>query len=337
MKLGLTQLIDSRLLPLVEGSRAFYAKRAAGRGPDSWEELRAVRADLVAATPSQPPAVEELVSVDGRSVPLRIHLPVGRTATGVLLEIHGGGFYLGSAASSDIRNRELADALGVAITSVDYRLAPEHPWPAAPEDCETAALWLADKASSRFGVTRLGILGFSAGATLAVTTLLRLRDRGISAFDAAVLQFGTYDLSAHTPAGRLIADEYFLDAYAGATSDRTHPDLSPIYADLRGLPPVLIVVGELDILLQDNLAMAARLSAAGVEVDLRLYPDSPHGFTAHPTPMARAAVDDINAWLNGYVGSSSNDAAKDAAPTPSTRHDPRPAGPDARNLLLSER
>lgn len=304
MELGLNLLIDPGHLPLVEASRAFYANRKAGRGPSSWEELCAVRAALVAPSPSQPPAVEELVDAGDRSVRLRIHTPMETPATGVLLEIHGGGFYMGSAAASDIRNRQLVDALGVAIASVDYRLSPEHPWPAAPEDCETAALWLVDNAAARFGTTRLAVSGFSAGATLGMTTLLRLRDRSITAVDTAVLQFGTYDLSARTPAGRLIADEYFLDAYAGAASDRTHPDFSPIYADLADLPPILMVVGETDILLQDNLAMAARLSAAGVNVDLRVYPESPHGFTGHPTPMARAALDNIEAWLTSHLGSS---------------------------------
>jgi acetyl esterase/lipase len=299
MKFGLTHLIDPRLLPLVDESRAFYAQRVAGRGPGRWEELRAVRADAVGPAQSNPPAVEEVAVIEGRRVPLRVHTPTGGTATGVVMEIHGGGFYMGSAAGSDVRNRRLADALGVAVVSVDYRLAPEHPWPAAPDDCETAALWLAEHAEDRFGTTKISIGGFSAGATLAMTTLLRLRDQGIAAVDSAVLQFGTYDLSARTPAGRLIADEYFLDAYAGTASNRTHPDLSPIYADLAGLPPVLMVVGDTDILLQDNLAMAARLSASGVDVDLRIYPESPHGFTAHPTPMARAALDHIESWLNG--------------------------------------
>lgn len=115
----------------------------------------------------------------------------------MFLEIHGGGFY-------------------IAVASVDYRLAPEHPWPAAPDDCETAALWLAEHAEQRFSTPKLAVGGFSAGATLAMTTLLRLRDRGITAFGSAVLQFGTYDLSAQTPAGRLIADEYFLEAYTSS-------------------------------------------------------------------------------------------------------------------------
>ncbi len=304
MKLGLPHLIDPRLVPLVEESRAFYANRRAGRGPSSWEELRAARARLAPPAAAQPRPVEELVAADGRTVPLRIHLPVEQPAVGVLLEIHGGGFYMGSAAGSDVRNRHLADALGVVVASVDYRLAPEHPWPAAPEDCETAALWLAGNARDRFGTTDLAIVGSSAGATLAITTLLRLRDRGMSSVNAAALHFGTYDLSARTPAGRLIADEYFLDAYAGAAADRTHPDLSPIYADPAGLPPVLIAVGDADILLQDNLAMAARLSSAGVDVDLRVYPGSPHGFTGHPTPMARAALDETQQWLTGHLAST---------------------------------
>lgn len=301
MRFELPSLIDPELWTFVDESRAFYARRPAGRGPSSLEELRALRAGANAPAECDPMPVAELVSADGRSVPVRIHVPFSKPVAGVFLEIHGGGFYMGSASGSDVRNRRLADALGIAVVSVDYRLAPEHPWPSAPDDCETAALWLAEQAEGRFGTAKLAVGGFSAGATLAASTLVRLRDRGVTAFSGGVLQFGTYDLAAQTPAGRLIADEYFLDAYAGTTPDRTNPDLSPLFAELAGLPPILIVIGSDDILLEDNLAMATRLSAAGVGVDLRIYPSSPHGFTGHATPMAQAALEHINAWLRAQL------------------------------------
>ena len=304
-------LIDVELVAYVEESRAFYAARAASRGTDSppdpstpaglrearsLEEARAKDAALAVAP--ELPVIETLAEVAGRRVPVRILAPESATALGVYLDIHGGGFYMGSSARGDAHNRRLAQALGIAVVSVNYRLAPEHPWPAAPDDCETAALWLLEEAETRFGTTRLAIGGVSAGATLAMTTLLRLRDRGVAdCFVGAALQFGTYDMSGKTPAGRLLDGEFFIQAYAGHVADRTNPDISPIYGDLRGLPPAKLVVGSLDILLEDNLVMAARLSAAGGEVDVRVYPESPHGFTLHPTAMARVALKDIESWL----------------------------------------
>lgn len=304
-------MIDAELAAYVEESRAFYAARAASRGTDSQpdpstpEGLQKARAleearakGAVSARSPGPPVVEAIAEVAGRRVPVRIIAPESGTARGVYLDIHGGGFYMGLAARGDAHNRSLARALGIAVVSVDYRLAPEHPWPAAPEDCEAAALWLLEEAETRFGTTRLAIGGVSAGATMTMTTLLRLRDRGVvNPFVGAALQFGTYDMSGQTPAGRLLEGEYFIQAYAGHVADRTNPDVSPIYGDLRGLPPALLVVGSSDILLDDNLAMAARLSAAGGEVDVRVYPESPHGFTLHPTAMASAALNDINSWL----------------------------------------
>lgn len=311
MQIGLERLIDVELAAHVAESRAFYASRAASRGagsqpdpstPAGLREARALEearasAALSAMAPG-PPVVETLAEVAGRRVPVRIVAPEGGTARGVDLDLHGGGFYMGAAARGDARNRGLADALGIAVVSVDYRLAPEHPWPAASEDCETAALWLLEQAETRFGTGRFAIGGVSAGATLAMTTLLRLRDRGAAdSFVGAALQFGTYDISGKTPASRLIEGEFFIEAYAGHVADRTDPDISPVYGDLRGVPPVLLVVGSLDVLLEDNLVMATRLSAAGGEVDVRVYPESPHGFTLHPTAMARTALNDIESWL----------------------------------------
>lgn len=315
MQVGLESLMDAEPAAHVQESRAFYAARAASRGsdpqpdpstPEGLREARALEearaASDVSAASAGSPAIEALAQAAGRQVPVRIIAPESGTARGVYLDIHGGGFYMGLAARGDAHNRSLAQALGIAVVSVEYRLAPEHPWPAAPEDCETAALWLLEEAEARFGTRRLAIGGVSAGATLAMSTLLRLRDRGAAdRFLGAALQFGTYDISGRTPGGRLLDGEFFIQAYAGHVADCTNPDISPVYGDLRGLPPALLVVGSLDILLGDNLVMAARLSAAGGEVDVRVYPESPHGFTLHPTAMAGIALRDIESWLAGRL------------------------------------
>ncbi len=298
MQIGLNRLVQAELARHVPECRAFYAARGQRRGPASLEELRKARAEHVPAPLPGGATVEQVADASRRKIPLRIFMPKNTKVRGVYFDIPGGGFYLGSTAGGDTRNSALAESLGIAVVSVDYRLAPENPWPAAPDDCEAAALWLIDQAEVRFGTTDLVIGGSSAGATLAVTTLLRLRDQGhADSFAGAALQFGTYDLSGRTPAGRRIADEYFLEAYVGHLADRTVPDVSPIFGDLRDLPPTLLIVGALDVLLEDNLVMAARLSAAGGEVDLRIYPEAPHGFTGHPTSMARAALNDRDTWL----------------------------------------
>ena len=306
MEVGLNRLIDPRLAAFIEEAREFNATAAKRKNPfqevdpSTPEGLEAHRTGLsVRPTPDGPPAEEVLAEAGGLQVPVRVTNPRGGSPRGAFLEIHGGGFYMSSAARSDFRNRQIADAVGVAVVSVDYRLAPENPWPAAPDDCETAALWLLEQAEPRFGTSRLAIGGGSAGANLAMTTLLRLRDKGLlEPFVGAALKYGAFDLSLQTPAARRFADEYYLQAYVGEVEDRNDPDISPLFADLHDLPPALLTVGALDPVREDTLLMAMRLSAAGGEVDLRVYSESGHGFLGLPTAMADAAWEDIESWLD---------------------------------------
>jgi len=313
MKLRLEDLYPEGVTAHIEEARAFAAGFAAtvdAQPPldlTTPEGLNAARAGMDLYSFEAPdgtgvPPEDREVAAAGRSARVRILRPAGPTVHAVYLDIHGGGFYLGSAAMGDRRNQRAADRLGVVVVSVDYRLAPEHPWPAGPDDCETAARWLLDHAQAEFGTDRLLIGGGSAGATLAMTTLLRLRDADRHRrFVGANLVYGVYDLSESAPSGRVGADRSrpYREAYLGhvAPAERTRPDISPLYGDLSGLPPALLTVGTRDDLFEDSLALAMRLSAAGSDVELHVYPESPHGFNVFPTAMAAAANDHIEAWL----------------------------------------
>jgi len=301
MDFTLRHMIDGELAQYAEESRQFNEAAAQLQGPDltSFEGLMQTRAaHALGPSGALSRTLERQATFQDRHVPVRIITPESGTSRAVYLDTPGGGFLLGLAARGDTRNAQLADALGVTVVSVDYRLAPENPWPAAPEDCETAALWVLENAEDLFGASQLVMGGASAGSNLTLTTFLRLRERGCADSVAGiVLQFGAYDLSGQSPGGRLYSDEYFIDAYVGHVSDRTNPDISPLFADLNGLPSTIVIIGALDILLEDNLALAARLSAAGGEVDVRVFPESPHGFTSAPTSMASAAFRSIDSWV----------------------------------------
>jgi acetyl esterase len=296
-------------------------------------EARAFNAEisrLLAEQPSVhlvPPEVARAARREGRSVfPLPEFLPRARDVRaptrhaeirlrvvppegegkvrGAYVHFHGGGWVLGCCDEQDARLAALADATGLCAVSVDYRLAPEHPYPAGPDDCEDAALWLLEHGLDELGVPRrVAVGGESAGAHLAVTTLLRLRDRhGVAGppLLAANLVYGVYDLSM-TPSQRNWGDRYLIlstpimhwfgRAYAGDRSfdELRDPDLSPLYAELHDMPPALFSVGEHDPLLDDSLFMAARWRAAGNEAELEVWPEAIHGFNAFPLRLARAA------------------------------------------------
>ncbi len=251
----------------------------------------------------------------GGGLGLRVIAPESGSA-GVFLHLHGGGWTLGEHDMQDPRLAALAAATGLTAVSVGYRLAPENPYPAGPDDCEAAALWLlSDSGREALGAGPLAIGGDSAGAQLAVVTLLRLRDRhGITgAFAAAVLQYGGFDLSM-TPSQRLWGERnlvlsgpiirWFADQFVGAYDheQRRDPDISPLFADLRGLPPAVFTVGTEDPLLDDTLFMEARWRAAGVRTELRIWPEAPHGFLSLPMSVAAPALDAEYEFLRRELG-----------------------------------
>lgn len=248
-------------------------------------------------------AVDRIIEGPAGPLPLRMFGAPGARA--VLLHIHGGGWALGAHDLQDPLLEAVAATARVAVVSVGYRLAPEHPYPAANDDCEAAALWLVRNARTEFGTDRLLIGGESAGAHLSVATLLRLRDRhDLRPFSAAGLTYGAFDLGL-TPSARrwgtrnLVLStpimERFIEWYA--PPDVCDPDASPLHGDLRGLPPALFSVGTLDPLLDDTLFMALRWIAAGNPAELAVYAGGVHGFNALPTSLARRA----NARLMEFI------------------------------------
>lgn len=261
--------------------------------------------------PKAPNAQVRKVKGAGREVEVRIVPPAGGNPKGAYLHMHGGGLIMGSAAMDDPMLQRIAEATGLACVSVEYRLAPAHPYPAAWDDCETAAVWLAHNLKAEFGGEALAIGGESAGATLAVPTLVRLRDRhGFTGFHAANLSYGNYDTSGSPSQHWNGLTKYLIDeaaiaacsnAYAPDVSKRRDPDMSAAYANLKDMPPTLFSVGTLDPFLDDSLYLYARWIAAGNEAELAIYPGAPHGFNIIGHPHAGAANARIDAFLKAHV------------------------------------
>ena len=245
------------------------------------------------------------------TVPGRVRLsrPEGAVG-GVYLHIHGGGWTFGAPEQYDDWNRALAQAAGVAVVSVPYRLSPEHVWPACADDVTAAALWLLEAAPGLFGTNRLVIGGESAGAHLALVALLRLRAAGaLDGVAGAVLNYGCFDLRLSPSMARWGAEglvlstpvvEWFVDNLTAQDRALRHdPLVSPLLADLSGLPPALVQVGTYDPLIDDSVGLAAGLQRAGVSVNLRLYPGGVHGFDRFHTALAAEANAAAAAFVRG--------------------------------------
>lgn len=254
------------------------------------------------------------IEIDGPAGKVKLRVIAPENSRGVYLHIHGGGHVLGAADQQDRLLERIADGANLTAISVEYRLAPEHPYPAGPDDCEAAAIWVADNIRD-FGGYKLAIGGESAGAHLSALTILRLRDKhGRTPFHAANLVFGVFDLGM-TPSARQFGDaerlilrtldiQKFGDAFLPGMSEqqKQSPELSPLYADVRGLCPALFAIGTRDALVDDTLFMHARWIAAGNKAALDIYPGACHGFIAFPNMQAAQSVKSQIAFLNATLG-----------------------------------
>ncbi|MFC8796795.1 alpha/beta hydrolase fold domain-containing protein [Promicromonospora sp. NPDC057138] len=236
---------------------------------------------------------------------LEVAVPQADDDSGVLLYLHGGGYLIGTARTGVPLTAALAARAGLRALSLDYRLAPEHQFPAAPDDALAAYRALLDDVDP----ARVVLAGDSAGGGLALATLLAARDAGLPLPAGLVAFSGWFDLtlSGASLTGKESVDPVFdasdigeyADAYLPDGADSRNPLASPLLGDLRGLPPLLLQVGSHEVLLDDSTRLAARAAAADVEVTLETYPGSAHVFQhAHATePTAARALDTAAAFL----------------------------------------
>lgn len=257
------------------------------------ERARALTAEQRSTLPPGPDAEVVQQDIEGPHGPiaLRIVRPLGTAGKKlpVLVWFHGGGFVIGSAAQSEADCRHLATLASMVVVSVEYRLAPEHPFPAAPDDCFTATSWVAEHADE-LGVdkARLAVGGDSAGGNLATVVALMARDRGAPRIRFQLLVYPVTDLvSLETKSHHENAEGYFLtrrtmfwfrDHYLKTEADRKNPYASPLHADLRWLPPALVVTAGFDPLRDEGEQFAERLERAGAIVKLKRYDGMIHGF-----------------------------------------------------------
>jgi len=287
----------------------------------SVEEARAAIVTLSAAAgEGEAVARVETRAVPGPrgEIPVRVYAPEGRAPFPALVYFHGGGWVIGNLETHDGLCRHLANAAGALVVSVDYRLAPEHPFPAPGEDAYTATRWVAANAGALGGdARRIAVGGDSAGGNLAAVVSLMARDRGGPPLVFQLLVYPVTDApSANTASYRENAEGYFLTArmmrwfwnhYCGKNPDLYDPYLCPLRAkSLKDLPPALVVTAEFDPLRDEGEAYGARLREAGNQVLVKRYPGMIHGFFGMGTLLtqARTATKEAASALRAAFGTS---------------------------------
>jgi len=290
-------LVDPEIAPLID----LFPRVDLDAAPIA--DIRAKAAESYAFLPPPAIAPEEvrIASIHGGpDIPLLLYRPeASRRDAGAILHIHGGGMVMGSARQIQSAPAALAQAAGVPVASVDYRLAPEHPFPAPQEDCHSALAWLAGQADALgFDAGRIVVAGESAGGGLAAALAIMARDLGGPRIAGQLLTYPMLDHRTGSDAcpyrnpstGEFIwtraSNRFGWRALQGdyRADDARRGWFSPSLAeDLSGLPPAYIATGSLDLFFDENLDYARRLSAAGVPVDLHSYAGAIHAFNAVPT------------------------------------------------------
>lgn len=248
----------------------------------------------------------------GGDLPLRVYTPRGDGPFPILMYFHGGGWVIGDLDTHDVLCRDLASGVGCLVVAVDYRLAPEHPFPAAPDDCFAATRWAAEHADDLNGdPARLAVGGDSAGGNLATVTALQARDAGGPPLVFQLLVYPGTDMSMSAPSVEENAEGYglgkrdmvwFGSHYLQDNGDRDNPLASPLAApSLKGLPPALVVTAEYDPLRDEGEAYGRKLQADGVLTTITRYDGMIHGFftRAAVTDRSKDAIEEAAAALRG--------------------------------------
>ena len=261
------------------------------------------------------------VELDQRRIPLRLYLPPGDGPFPVVVYFHGGGWVIGDFATYDPLCRDLCDRSDTIVVAVDYRRAPEHPFPAAPEDCLAALDWVAEHIALYGGrPDSIVLAGDSAGGNLAAVTAIQARKAMPALVKGQVLIYpvtdhylpgtASYTENAKGPVLTRAIMMWFWDSYLAnspvlKTGQHHHRLATPLtIEDLSQLPPALVITAERDPLRDEGIAYANRLAEQGVAVSQSLYPGATHGFIGlqGPTRLHKEGMMEICAWLAALFG-----------------------------------
>lgn len=287
---------------------SFVMRHTIKKQMSTFEDHLALRKQAGSST-GRTPAEVHTQSVSASGVPAEWVRWQEPTDDGAIVYLHGGGYVFGSLDSHRSIAWRLARASGMSVLLVDYRLAPEHPYPAAVDDAFSAYRWLLDQQVAQ---DRLVVAGDSAGGGLATALMLRLKTEGLRLPEAAVLLSPWADL---TLSGASISDNAERDAMLSREAltkfktlylQDTDPGTayaSPLYADLSGLPPVHITVGSTEVLLSDAENLVTRINSYGGTAELSVWPKLPHVFPilGDLIPESKQAIEDMAAFIRMHV------------------------------------